>query len=132
MVWLPKVRGGTGGVQEGLSGGLEGSARCPFMPIVGSLLDRTGPHPPPPIRTPPLPHRLLHFTLFNSFIQTIKTSQHSQLVRGTKMKIRSASATVGSSKRRLSNRGLGGVLREQRAKLYIIRRCVVMLLCWHD
>ncbi|KAL4384492.1 hypothetical protein GQ457_15G005370 [Hibiscus cannabinus] len=67
-----------GGVQEGLSGGLEGSARCPFMLIA-------------------------------------------------QMKLSS-----GSSKRRLSNRGLGGVLREQRAKLYIIRRCVVMLLCWHD
>ncbi|KAB1999889.1 hypothetical protein E1A91_D12G195000v1 [Gossypium mustelinum] len=44
----------------------------------------------------------------------------------------SSSATMGASKRRLSSRGLGGVLREQRAKLYIIRRCVVMLLCWHD
>ncbi|XP_004490276.1 small polypeptide DEVIL 6-like [Cicer arietinum] len=31
-----------------------------------------------------------------------------------------------------SNIGLGGVLREQRARLYIIRRCVVMLLCWHE
>ncbi|XP_026399335.1 uncharacterized protein LOC113295207 [Papaver somniferum] len=29
-------------------------------------------------------------------------------------------------------RGLGGVLREQRGRLYIIRRCVVMLLRWHD
>ncbi|MBA0592954.1 hypothetical protein Gorai_009913 [Gossypium raimondii] len=48
-----------------------------------------------------------------------------------KMKM-SSSATMGASKRRLSSRGLGGVLREQRAKLYIIRRCVVMLLCWHD
>ncbi|KAK7279566.1 hypothetical protein RJT34_24619 [Clitoria ternatea] len=38
------------------------------------------------------------------------------------------SATMGGSKRRLSSRGFGGVLREQRAKLYIIRRCVVMLL----
>ncbi|XP_072973874.1 small polypeptide DEVIL 4-like [Typha angustifolia] len=28
--------------------------------------------------------------------------------------------------------GLSRVVREQRAKLYIIRRCVVMLLCWHD
>ncbi|XP_031387825.1 uncharacterized protein LOC116200950 [Punica granatum] len=43
------------------------------------------------------------------------------------------SPSVGGSKRRLSSgRGLGGALREQRAKLYIIRRCVVMLLCWHD
>ncbi|CAN6451775.1 unnamed protein product [Victoria cruziana] len=39
---------------------------------------------------------------------------------------------VGSSKRRLTGRGLGGALRERRARLYIIRRCVVMLLCWHD
>ncbi|KAL4609913.1 small polypeptide DEVIL 6-like [Castanea sativa] len=49
------------------------------------------------------------------------------------MKRGSASATRrSSSSSRLSTRGLGGVLREQRAKLYIIRRCVVMLLCWHD
>ncbi|XP_038875556.1 uncharacterized protein LOC120067970 [Benincasa hispida] len=43
-------------------------------------------------------------------------------------------SSSGSSKRRISSpsRGFGGVLREQRAKLYIIRRCVVMLLCWHD
>ncbi|KAI4381425.1 hypothetical protein MLD38_007496 [Melastoma candidum] len=40
-----------------------------------------------------------------------------------------------STKRRVSaagRGGLAGVLREQRAKIYIIRRCVVMLLCWHD
>ncbi|KAF8033121.1 hypothetical protein BT93_D1883 [Corymbia citriodora subsp. variegata] len=43
-----------------------------------------------------------------------------------------SSPSIGSSKRRLSSRGLGGALREQKAKLYIIRRCVVMLLCWHD
>ncbi|KAF3521284.1 hypothetical protein F2Q69_00050982, partial [Brassica cretica] len=30
------------------------------------------------------------------------------------------------------SRGVGGVVREQKARLYIIRRCVVMLLCWHD
>ncbi|XP_011070836.1 uncharacterized protein LOC105156416 [Sesamum indicum] len=35
-------------------------------------------------------------------------------------------------KKRISSRGLSGVFREQRAKLYIIRRCVVMLLCYHD
>ncbi|CAN1296215.1 Small polypeptide DEVIL 3 [Linum perenne] len=44
---------------------------------------------------------------------------------------------IGSSKRsRMSStpstKGLGGALREQKARLYIIRRCVVMLLCWHD
>uniref|UniRef100_A0A2C9WK41 Uncharacterized protein n=1 Tax=Manihot esculenta TaxID=3983 RepID=A0A2C9WK41_MANES len=31
-----------------------------------------------------------------------------------------------------SNRSLGGYLREQKGRLYIIRRCIVMLLCWHD
>ncbi|XP_071691646.1 small polypeptide DEVIL 4-like [Rutidosis leptorrhynchoides] len=39
---------------------------------------------------------------------------------------------MGSSKRRMSNKGLGGVLKEQKARLYIIKRCVVMLLCYHD
>ncbi|XP_003535972.3 uncharacterized protein [Glycine max] len=39
---------------------------------------------------------------------------------------------MGGSKRRLSSRGLGGALRQQRARLYIIRRCVVMLLWWHN
>ncbi|XP_051209654.1 small polypeptide DEVIL 4-like [Lolium perenne] len=29
-------------------------------------------------------------------------------------------------------RGLSRVLREHKARLYIIRRCVVMLLCCHD
>ncbi|XP_039803412.1 uncharacterized protein LOC120667396 isoform X2 [Panicum virgatum] len=33
---------------------------------------------------------------------------------------------------RLSSIGLSRVLREQKARLYIIRRCVVMLLCYHD
>ncbi|WZZ80246.1 hypothetical protein YC2023_100818 [Brassica napus] len=32
---------------------------------------------------------------------------------------------MGGSKRRVSGRGLGAVLKEQRAKLYIIRRCVL-------
>ncbi|RAL50131.1 hypothetical protein DM860_007805 [Cuscuta australis] len=47
----------------------------------------------------------------------------------------SAAAGKASSKGRKAistSRGIGGVLREQRARLYIIRRCVVMLLCWHD
>ncbi|EOA36708.1 hypothetical protein CARUB_v10012257mg [Capsella rubella] len=48
-----------------------------------------------------------------------------------KMKMGS-SQRMGGSKRRVSSKGLGAVLKEQRAKLYIIRRCVVMLLCWHD
>ncbi|KAK1265875.1 hypothetical protein QJS04_geneDACA000199 [Acorus gramineus] len=26
----------------------------------------------------------------------------------------------------------GRLVKEQRAKFYILRRCVVMLVCWHD
>ncbi|XP_073004143.1 small polypeptide DEVIL 4-like [Typha latifolia] len=36
-----------------------------------------------------------------------------------------------SSKRKRGG-GLSRVMREQKARLYIIRRCVVMLLCYHD
>ncbi|XP_022774666.1 uncharacterized protein LOC111316787 [Durio zibethinus] len=44
-------------------------------------------------------------------------------------------ATIGGSKRRCSwpCKGNGaGFLREERGRLYIIRRCIVMLLCWQD
>ncbi|XP_019244623.1 PREDICTED: uncharacterized protein LOC109224501 [Nicotiana attenuata] len=37
-----------------------------------------------------------------------------------------------SSKKKISSRKLGRFLKEQRGRLYIVRRCVVMLLCWHD
>ncbi|XP_022143416.1 uncharacterized protein LOC111013296 [Momordica charantia] len=33
---------------------------------------------------------------------------------------------------RSSRSSLGGYIREQKGKLYIIRSCIVMLLCWHD
>ncbi|KAL9668057.1 hypothetical protein QQ045_002431 [Rhodiola kirilowii] len=46
--------------------------------------------------------------------------------------VAAAEGRVLGKKRFVSSKRLGGVLREQRAKLYIIRRCVVMLLCWHD
>ncbi|KAI3818327.1 hypothetical protein L1987_12131 [Smallanthus sonchifolius] len=47
-----------------------------------------------------------------------------------KMKI-TGSSNMGRSKKRVSSK-LGGILKEQKARLYIIRRCVVMLLCYHD
>ncbi|CDY33590.1 hypothetical protein BRARA_G02826 [Brassica rapa] len=46
--------------------------------------------------------------------------------------MKTTSSSVGGTKRKMWSRGVGGVVREQKAKLYIIRRCVVMLLCWHD
>ncbi|KAG8659718.1 small polypeptide DEVIL 3 [Manihot esculenta] len=41
-------------------------------------------------------------------------------------------ATVEGSKKKMPCRRLGGYLREQKGRLYIIRRCIVMLVCWHD
>lgn len=38
----------------------------------------------------------------------------------------------GDSKKKISSKGLGRFLKEQRGRLYIVRRCVVMLLCWQD
>uniref|UniRef100_A0A7C9CEZ8 ROTUNDIFOLIA like 8 n=1 Tax=Opuntia streptacantha TaxID=393608 RepID=A0A7C9CEZ8_OPUST len=65
-------------------------------------------------------------------------SKHSITVKKTQSfslptsKMKMSSPAMGGSKRKLVNRGLSSVVREQRARLYIIRRCVVMLLCWHD
>ncbi|KAB2064863.1 hypothetical protein ES319_A09G050200v1 [Gossypium barbadense] len=44
------------------------------------------------------------------------------------------SSKIGGSKRSCpwSWKGNGGFFREERGRLYIIRRCIIMLLCWHD
>ncbi|XP_039160108.1 uncharacterized protein LOC120289369 [Eucalyptus grandis] len=42
------------------------------------------------------------------------------------------SDALESPKRKLSNKGLGRFMKEERGRLYIIRRCVIMLLCWQD
>uniref|UniRef100_A0A804Q362 ROTUNDIFOLIA like 8 n=1 Tax=Zea mays TaxID=4577 RepID=A0A804Q362_MAIZE len=44
----------------------------------------------------------------------------------------SSSSSHGKRRGGRGGGGLSGVLREQKARLYIIRRCVVMLLCYHD
>lgn len=51
-----------------------------------------------------------------------------------KWKMKMSRATMKGSKKKMSCscRSLGGYLREQKGRLYIIRRCIVMLLCWHD
>ncbi|XP_021905739.1 uncharacterized protein LOC110820550 [Carica papaya] len=48
------------------------------------------------------------------------------------MEMKSVPTSIRVPKRKLSFKGLGGFLREERGRLYIIRRCVVMLLCWQD
>ncbi|XP_073059855.1 small polypeptide DEVIL 4-like [Primulina eburnea] len=44
----------------------------------------------------------------------------------------SSSSDLEGSKKKLSTKKLGRFLKEQRVRLYIIRRCAVMLLCWRD
>ncbi|KAG9135862.1 hypothetical protein Leryth_002574 [Lithospermum erythrorhizon] len=40
---------------------------------------------------------------------------------------------VDGNKKKLISRGkLGKYLKEQRGRMYIFRRCVVMLICWHE
>uniref|UniRef100_K4A2I1 Uncharacterized protein n=1 Tax=Setaria italica TaxID=4555 RepID=K4A2I1_SETIT len=41
-------------------------------------------------------------------------------------------ATMEQGNKKQQRGKLQRVLREQKARLYIIRRCVVMLLCWSD
>ncbi|KAK4767141.1 hypothetical protein SAY86_014891 [Trapa natans] len=57
-----------------------------------------------------------------------------------KMKIAVAAAMMknssvegeGSGKKLPCKGSLGGFFKEQRGRLYIIRRCILMLVCWHD
>jgi len=43
-----------------------------------------------------------------------------------------SAAVMAASQKRISSRKLGRFMREQRGRLYIIRRCIVMLLCSRD
>ncbi|KAK7340785.1 hypothetical protein VNO77_21498 [Canavalia gladiata] len=58
-----------------------------------------------------------------------KQNKEKEHISTQKMSKESMSA---NSKKKVSCRRLGGYLKEQKGRLYIIRRCVVMLLCWHD
>ncbi|RWW89678.1 hypothetical protein BHE74_00001280 [Ensete ventricosum] len=68
------------------------------------------------------------------FQQPSAGHQQEQLKTGATLPLASMGGMKMSSHGRVSQRGggLSRMLREQKAKLYIIRRCVVMLLCWHD
>ncbi|KAK4567782.1 hypothetical protein RGQ29_003514 [Quercus rubra] len=54
------------------------------------------------------------------------------------MKMKGAGSVGGSSDKKkfsckgFSCKGLRGFLKEGRGRLYIFRRCIIMLLCWHD
>ncbi|XP_023637567.1 uncharacterized protein LOC111830215 [Capsella rubella] len=42
------------------------------------------------------------------------------------------SSERSKEKKRSISRRMGKYMKEQKGRIYIIRRCVVMLLCWHD
>ncbi|KAL0735782.1 hypothetical protein Bca4012_011992 [Brassica carinata] len=42
------------------------------------------------------------------------------------------SSERSKKKKRSISRRLGKYMKEQKGRVYIIRRCVVMLLCWND
>ncbi|XP_018469818.2 small polypeptide DEVIL 1-like [Raphanus sativus] len=48
------------------------------------------------------------------------------------MKREMMSSEKSKQKKRSISRRLGKYMKEQKGRIYIIRRCVVMLLCWHD
>lgn len=61
-----------------------------------------------------------------------KAQKEKQNSIASEVKMKKSRATVEGSKKKMSCRRLGGYLREQKGRLYIIRRCIVMLVCWHD
>ncbi|KAG4922840.1 hypothetical protein GLYMA_18G280800v4 [Glycine max] len=79
---------------------------------------------------------------FVSLLQGFQVSTHTLSLYTTKCKLltkkgrsidsKMSKDSMRGSKKKLLCRRLGGYLKEQKGRLYIIRRCVVMLLCWHD
>ncbi|XP_027909074.1 uncharacterized protein LOC114168454 [Vigna unguiculata] len=59
-----------------------------------------------------------------------KQSPNSFTIHAEKMKLEAE--TIGVSKRRLMGKGMGALLKEGRGRFYILRRCIIMLLCSHD
>ncbi|XP_074325182.1 uncharacterized protein LOC141662028 [Apium graveolens] len=76
-----------------------------------------------------------HTSEYLSSIRTLQTTgvlyyraRKSKLVMGKN----NGGATATTTKKGLQSKGLGRFLKQQRGRIYIIRTCVVMLLCWHD
>jgi len=47
-------------------------------------------------------------------------------------KMKFEAETIRVSKRRLMGKDMGALLKEGRGRFYILRRCIIMLLCSHD
>ncbi|CAL0334288.1 unnamed protein product [Lupinus luteus] len=61
------------------------------------------------------------------------SKQDPKLVNGEKMmKIENSDESNRVSKRRFMGKGVGALLKEGRGRFYILRRCIMLLLCSHD
>ncbi|KAH1129669.1 hypothetical protein J1N35_001047 [Gossypium stocksii] len=107
--------------------------------MADQLSRESGPHPT--LYKKPLPFPLISSNIFSFFAFYCATSkdikERLKQRRDFNMKISlssssSGAAAMGETKKKVSCRKLGGYLRQQKGRLYIIRRCVVMLLCWHE
>lgn len=84
---------------------------------------------PLPIR---MPHHLTHLPADSTTIQLspqkkfIKKAFSAHQIKRMHMKMQS------DDKKKFSSKRLGVFFKEQRGRLFIIRRCIVMLLCWQD
>ncbi|KAL2329328.1 hypothetical protein Fmac_022755 [Flemingia macrophylla] len=63
--------------------------------------------------------------------QRVKKQSHN-FIHAENMKIETETTTVRVSKRRLMGKSMGALLKEGRGRFYILRRCIIMLLCDHD
>lgn len=52
--------------------------------------------------------------------------------RTYRIKMQKAATGDCNKKKLRCSRSVGEYFREQRGRMFIIRRCIVMLLCWHD
>ncbi|KAI5680313.1 hypothetical protein M9H77_01540 [Catharanthus roseus] len=73
----------------------------------------------------------LLFTIFFSSSSSIQTNTLELAKKGTESMASAATMSFRSSKVRSFGR-CSKQIRQQRARLYIIWRCTVLLLCWHD
>ncbi|CAN8238586.1 unnamed protein product [Cochlearia groenlandica] len=70
------------------------------------------------------------YVLSSLFLYLALSYSHSHVLSSHSL---SLSLSLDMTKKKTpSSKRLGGYLREQKGRLYIIRRCVVMLICWHD
>lgn len=80
----------------------------------------------------PIHHPLLYY-IYSQTISTYLNHYFSSHTSFSKVHIIMKMERQFKSRRSVSSvEGVSGALRRQKSRLYIISRCVIMLLCWHD